>query len=82
MADQTKRRRKRPKPGEIVILKELPPGFIDDLPEEDQRAISAVVGQPILLNKYERDGRAELEFADSEGVGHFIYVNPKFIEPQ
>jgi hypothetical protein len=35
--------------------------LIDDLPEEDQLAISAVVGTPVLLNKYERDGRAELQ---------------------
>ncbi len=82
MPDHMKRRNQRPKPGEKVILKRLPPGFIDDLPEEDQRAISAVVGKPILLNKYERDGRAELEFRDDEGVDHFIYVDPKFIEPQ
>ena len=52
------------KPGQKVILKSLPPGFIDDLPGEDQRAISAAVGKPINLNKYERDGRAELEFID------------------
>jgi hypothetical protein len=77
MPDHMKRRNRRPKPGEKVILR-----FIGDLPEEDQRAISAVVGKPILLNKYERDGRAELEFTDVEGVGHFIYVDPKFIEPQ
>ena len=81
MPDQMKRRNRRPKPGEKVVLKRLPPGFIDDLPEEDQRAISAVVGKPILLNKYEGDGRAELEFTDVEGVGHFIYVDRKFIEP-
>jgi hypothetical protein len=75
-----KRPKKRANPGEKVILKALPPGFIDDLPEEDQRAISAVVGKPIVLNKYERDGRAELEFTDSDGTGHKIYVHPRFIE--
>jgi hypothetical protein len=77
-ADQ-KRRGERPKPGEKVILTALPSGFIDDLPEEDQRAISAVVGKPILLNKYDRDGRAELEFTDSRNTIHTIYVNPRFI---
>jgi hypothetical protein len=81
MSGHTKRRTKRPKPGEKVILKELPPGFIDDLPDEDQRAISAVVGKPILLNRYERDGRAELEFTDDEDVDHLLYVDPKFILP-
>jgi hypothetical protein len=76
-----KRQKKKPKPGEKVRLKALPPGFIDDLPAEDQRAILAVVGKPILLNKYERDGRAELEFTDNKDVGHTIYVDPKFIKP-
>jgi hypothetical protein len=28
---------------------------------------------------YEDDGRAELEFMDTEGVIHIIYVDPKFI---
>jgi hypothetical protein len=27
----------------------LPPGFLDDLPEEEQRAISARIGKPIML---------------------------------
>jgi len=58
-----------------VILKALPPGFLDDLPVADQEA----VGKPITLNGYEDDGRAELEFADTEGVIHTIYLDPKFI---
>ena len=75
-----KKPKQKPKPGEKVILKTLPPGFIDDLPEEDQRAISAVVGKPIILKKYQRDGRAELEFTDSDETIHLIYVDPKFIK--
>jgi hypothetical protein len=62
-----------------VILKALPPGFLDDLPIEDREAISKAVGRPITLNGYE-DGRAELEFVDMEGVIHTIYVDPKFIQ--
>jgi hypothetical protein len=61
------------------VLKALPPGFVDDLPVEDQEAISEVVGKTIALNGYEDDGRAELEFTDTEGVLHIIYVDPKFI---
>jgi len=45
-----------------VVLKALPQGFLDDLPVEDQEAISKVVGKTIALNGYEDDGRAELEF--------------------
>jgi hypothetical protein len=62
-----------------VVLRTLPAGFLDDLPPEDQEAISKAVGRPITLKGYEADGRAELEFADSEGVIHFIYVDPKYI---
>jgi hypothetical protein len=38
----TVRRKKRvtkPKPRDKVVLKALPAGFIDDLPEDEQRAI-------------------------------------------
>jgi hypothetical protein len=82
MTDDKKRQERRPKPGQKVILKALPPGFLDDLPDEDQRAISAMVGKPIMLNKYDRDGRAELEFADPhiENSFHTMWVDPKFIK--
>jgi len=79
MTEHTKRRKGKPQPGQKVILKALPPGFLDDLPQEDQRAILTVLGTPMMLNKYERDGRAELEFRDSEDSIHFIYVDPKFL---
>lgn len=31
------------------------------------------------MNEYDEDGRAELEFKDSSGNFHFIYVKPEFI---
>jgi hypothetical protein len=69
-----------PAPGSVIVLKELPPGLIDNLPDEDQKAITAIVGQPVVLNEYVEDGRAELEFKDKDGVIHFIYVNPIYIQ--
>ena len=72
---------KRSKFEHRVILKALPPGLIDGLPEEDQRAIDAVVGKGVVLNEYDADGRAELEFTDKHEVIHLIYVDPTFIEP-
>jgi hypothetical protein len=72
----------KPEPGQMVVLKQLPPGLIDGLPQEDQEAITAIVGQPVLLLEYDEAGRAELEFTASRGVIHFIYVNPEFIEKQ
>ena len=67
-----------PKPGDTVVLTEIPPGLLDGLPREDQAAIVEVVGKPILLLGYV-DGRAELEFIDNLGIIHFIYVNPDTI---
>lgn len=68
------------KPGELVVLTEIPPGLLHELPLKDRRAISEIVGQPILLNEYDSDGRAELKFRDKHGVIHFLYIKPSFIE--
>ena len=69
----------RPKPGNRIILTGLPPGFLNDLPQEDQQAIDGVVGHPVRLSEYDADGRAELEFRDRNGCLHKIYVGPEFI---
>ena len=69
----------KPRSGEIIVLRRLPPNWLDDLPETDQHTISAVIAKPILLLGDDDDGRAELEFIDSEGVIHTIFVNPEFI---
>jgi hypothetical protein len=71
----------KPKPGDKVILKALPPGFIDDLPEEEQRAISARIGRPIMLMGYDRGGRAKLEFMAKDDSIHTLYVDLKLIRP-
>jgi hypothetical protein len=75
-----------PKAGETVILAALPPGLLDGLPEEDQRAISAMVGKPMLLCGYDADGRAELQFDDpfdgrpgTLSHVHTVFVRPDFI---
>jgi hypothetical protein len=72
---------RRAKPGEMVILTGLPAGFVDDLPPEDQKAITQIIGQPVRLEGFDDDGRAEVEFTDSKGVFHFLYVDPRFIRP-
>jgi hypothetical protein len=63
----------------MVVLNALPPGLIEDLPEEDQDAISDVVGKPIEFVGYDDDGRAELTFVDKNEVGHSIFVTRDFI---
>ena len=70
---------KKPKPGDTVVLIQIPLGLLDGLPIEDQEAIAEAVGKPIRLNEYDENGRAELEFRDRNGVIHFIYVKPDLI---
>ena len=76
-----KRRTTKPKAGDKVVLKALPPGFLDDLPEDEQRAIAARIGRPIMLMGYDRDGRAELEFMAQDDSIHALYVDLKFVRP-
>ena len=54
--------REKPHVGQQVIFLALPPGLLEGLPEEDQRAIAAMVGKPVTLVAYDDDGRAELHF--------------------
>lgn len=78
----------KPSPGEIVVLTRIPPGLLDGLPQEDQNAIVAIVGKPVLLVEYDEGGRAELHFDDpfdgrtgDYSHTHSIWVGPEFIEP-
>ena len=77
----------KPGPGEMVLLTSIPPGLLEGLPLEDQDAIVAIVGKPVLLVGYDQDGRAELHFDDPFDVRtddsshtHSIWVAPQFIE--
>jgi hypothetical protein len=81
VAVRRKKRVRKSKPGDKVVLKALPPGFLDDLPEDEQRAISARIGRPLTLMGYDRDGRAELEFMAQDDSIHTLYVDLKFIRP-
>ena len=77
----------KPRPGDIVLLTSIPPGFLEGLPEEDQNAIAAIVGKRVVLVGYDEDGRAELHFddpfdtrTDDYSHSHSIWVAPEFIE--
>ena len=71
----------KPQPGDMVVLTRLPLGLRDGLPCEDQDAIAAIIGKPVLLSEYEDAGRAELEFTDDRGTIHYIYVDVALIRP-
>jgi hypothetical protein len=75
-----------PRVGEQVTFLALPPGLLEGLPEEDQRAIAAMVGKPVTLAGYDEAGRVELHFddpfdarTDSYCHSHSIWVEPEFI---
>jgi hypothetical protein len=72
-------RESQPKPRSEVILAKLPLGLLDGLPEEDQKAISAIVGAPIKLSGYD-NGRLVLEFVEDSGTIHSIYVDRQYIK--
>lgn len=66
---------------EWVVLLAIPLGLLDELPDEDQRAINAIVGKPVRFCGYDDIGRAELEFDDPfNDSSHTIWVKPEFIE--
>jgi hypothetical protein len=76
----------KPHPGEQVILLALPRGFLDGLPDEDQRAISAMIGRPVTFVGYDEAGSAELYFddpfeppTDKSSLSHSIWVAPAWI---
>ena len=76
----------KPTAGERVILLSLPPGLLDGLPDEDQRAIVAMVGKAVVLVGYDEDGRAELQFDDPfeartehSSHTHSIWVGTEFL---
>jgi hypothetical protein len=48
----------KPKPGDLGLLMEAPPGLLKGLPGEDQKAIAEAIGKPIQLVGYDDDGRS------------------------
>lgn len=63
----------------VVILKGVP-DWIEILPDEDQDAIRAAVGQTMLLVDYNELGEAECEFRDKHNNIHTIWVKPELID--
>lgn len=68
------------KPGDLVILTAAPSSLLQGLPKEDQKAIRSIVGQPVTFAGVSY-GQAELEFVDSHGDEHTIWVETDLIRP-
>jgi hypothetical protein len=70
-----------PRPDDTLMLMEVPPGMLDDLPPDEEQALCEGVGKPIMLKEYDDAGRAGLEFKDRNGDLHCIYLSSTFISP-
>jgi hypothetical protein len=68
------------RPGDRVVLRTLPPGLLRGLLKADQRAIEAAVGTVVVLEGFDSNGRAELEFVDAAGHIHTIWVDRSCLE--
>ena len=63
---------KQLKPGDMVVLVGLPPGFLDDLPLENQTAITDMIGKPVEfcgITRTSKWERVELRFEEYPGRG-------------
>ena len=65
-------------PGDRVILTTAPASLLHGLPQKDQQAIRAIVGRPVTLAGFSY-GQAELEFKDTQGDDHTIWVERTLI---
>jgi hypothetical protein len=67
-------------PGDLVIILSVPPTLLSGLPEEDQIAIRSILGKPVTFAGISY-GQAELEFRDSRGDEHTIWIDTDQIKP-
>lgn len=67
-------------PGDRVILTTAPTSLLRGLPKEDQNAIRSIVGKPVVLAGFSY-GQAEVEFTDSQGDEHTIWVDADLLRP-
>jgi hypothetical protein len=61
-------------PGDLVIILSLPPTLLSGLPKEDQSAIRSIIGKPVTFAGMSY-GQAEIEFRDSDGDEHTIWID-------
>lgn len=69
--------------GSYVQLLQIPPGLLEDLPLEDQEAITRAATKPLLVSELMVDFKEddiELQFIAENGTIHFIYVAGKYLQ--
>ncbi len=68
-------------PGDLVILLSVPSSLISGLPEDDQAAIRSAIGKTVKFSGVSYNNQAEVEFRDSHGGIHTIWVDTDRIRP-
>ncbi len=63
--------------GDSVKVVEIPARLPQGLPNEDQIAIYEQIGKELIIQGFNQDGHAELEFVDSSGYLHTIWIEPQ-----
>jgi hypothetical protein len=67
-------------PGDFVVLLSVPAALIFGLSEEDKIAVKSVIGKTVRFAGISF-GQAQLEFKDSRGDEHTIWVDVGHIRP-
>lgn len=62
--------------GDRVIVRSIPHQLIHDLPEEDIEAIESQLGKSLVISGFNEYGYVELDFVDSVGTMHTIWIEP------
>lgn len=66
--------------GDSVKVIEIPVRLPQGLPEEDQIAIRDQIGKVSIIQGFNQDGYAELEFIDNAGHIHTIWIESHCLE--
>jgi len=68
------------KVGDKVRIISIPPELPQGLPEEDQEAINAQKGKILVVQEVNENSYAELEFTDTSGQIHTIWLKFRYLE--
>jgi len=65
---------------EVVRIRSIPKELLADLPVADQQAIVACVDKLFTISGFNSIGEAEIEFEDSSGDRHTIWIAINHLE--
>jgi hypothetical protein len=66
--------------GDDVRIFRVPADLPSGLPNEDQAAIHEQLGKVLVVQGFGEAGSVELEFVDSKGHPHTIWIDPTCLE--